>query len=183
MSDMDIAIGLTLGVEGDWSDHPSDPGGKTKFGITSATYRRAVSRGVVASNAIGVAGLTVAEATEIYQAMYWAVAGAALPRGLNALVFDIEVNSGRGGRILQNSLNAVFDMRLKVDGAIGPATHAGVRQALLKPDGLYKLMGEVDARRDWWWDRLKINRTFGFGWNRRGSRVLIHAVRMACGDL
>jgi len=82
-----------------------------------------------------------------------------------------------------NALNAIFNANLAVDGAIGPATRAVVRQAQAKPDGLFKLMAEVDARRDWWWDRLKINRTFGLGWNRRGSRVLIHAVRMACGDI
>ena len=36
---------------------------------------------------------------------------------------------------------------------------------------LRDLLIEISARRDWWWDRLKINRTFGFGWNRRGYRV------------
>ena len=49
--------------------------------------------------------------------------------------------------------------------------------------GIWKRLDEVDARGDWGWDRLRINRTFGCGWNRRGSRVLVHAVRMAVRDL
>ena len=185
MKDLDIAIGLTLEVEGNWSNHPKDPGGKTLFGITIKTWRRAIWRGIVPDRG-GLRSMTVGDARKIYEVMYWGVAGRDLPRGLNALVFDVEVNSGRGGIVLQRALNTVGPVglsRLVVDGAIGPRTLAGVGRAGAAPDGSWKRLAEVDARRDWWWDRLRINRTFGFGWNRRGSRVLVHAVRMAVGDL
>ena len=185
LRDLDIAIGLTLEVEGDWVDHPADPGGKTLYGITSSSWRRAVRLGIVSDHG-GLRAMTVMEARKIYEAMYWNVAGRHLPRGLNALVFDIQVNSGQGGVTLQRALNTVGPvglLKIVVDGAIGLRTLRAVKSAIARPDGIYLLLGEVAARRDWFWDRLKINKTFGFGWNRRGSRVLIHAVRMAVGNL
>lgn len=183
MSDLNQAIALTLNLEGGWVDHPQDPGGKTMYGITEKIYRRAVRIGVIKDYG-GVRYIRPEHARKIYEQMYWRViAGDDLPRGLNALVFDIEVNSGRGGITLQNALNSVHASKIAVDGAIGPKTLAVVKYVCGDPRGLYGLLAEVGARRDWWWDRLSLNRTFGFGWNRRGSRVLVHAVRMACGDV
>lgn len=185
LRDLDIAIGLTLEVEGDWVDHPADPGGKTLYGITSSSWRRAVRLGIVSDHG-GLRAMTVMEARKIYEVMYWNVAGRHLPRGLNALVFDVQVNSGRGGVTLQRALNTVGPLglrRIAVDGAIGPRTLAAAWRAVAAPKGIFKLMDEVSARRAWWWANLAINLTFGLGWNRRGYRVHGHAYRMADGTL
>ena len=37
----DTALKHVLQIEGDFSDHPDDPGGKTRFGITEDVARRA----------------------------------------------------------------------------------------------------------------------------------------------
>ena len=37
----DNAFSLLLGHEGGFSDHPADPGGKTRYGVTEAVAREA----------------------------------------------------------------------------------------------------------------------------------------------
>ena len=41
----DEAFELLLGHEGNYSDHPADPGGKTRYGITEAVARDVGYRG------------------------------------------------------------------------------------------------------------------------------------------
>ena len=41
----DTAFNKLLGIEGDYSDHPSDPGGKTRWGVTEAVAREVGYRG------------------------------------------------------------------------------------------------------------------------------------------
>ena len=41
----DTAFAKLLGHEGDFSDHPADPGGATRFGITEAVAREVGYRG------------------------------------------------------------------------------------------------------------------------------------------
>lgn len=182
MSDLDQAISLTLEVEGKWSDHPQDFGGKTMYGITEATYNEAVRRGII--HPMGLRNLKPWDALTIYDIMYWKVIrGDALPRGLNILVFDIQVNSGRGGKTLQRSLSALGAAPGPVDGIIGGKTLEAVTALCDAKTGLYGLMNEVSARRFRFWTRLGIFKTFGFGWFRRGIKVHTHAVRMACGEV
>lgn len=183
MADIDHAINATLGVEGKWSDHPSDPGGKTMYGVTEATLARAHRLGVVGHE--DIRSLSVSDARRIYKALYWQpIRGDELPRGLNALVFDIQVNSGQGGRRLQAALNTLGRSGLVTDNAIGPRTLAAVHQYLARdPECLFRLMAEVSARRLLHWTSLRIWRTFRVGWSRRGARILIHATRMADGTL
>lgn len=182
---MDHAITATLGVEGKWSDHPADPGGKTLYGVTEGTYRTAVRRDVIPANPKGVAGITVAQARKIYEVMYWKpIRGDEIPAGLNALVFDIQVNSGQGGRRLQNALNALSLATLRTDNAIGDKTLIALNQAVVDdPRRLWAIMAEVASQRAWHWQSLATWPTFRRGWTRRGQRILIHATRMACGDL
>ncbi len=183
MSDRDKSISATRGVEGLWSNHRADPGGKTMYGITRRTYLRAIKLGIVIPNPQGVRGLSAKEADEIYRVMYWDVIhGDDLPTGLNALVFDIEVNSGQGGRRLQRALSVVYrglGRPLTVDNQIGNATLSRVGMTLRKdPMNLYKIMEEVSTRRLLHWTGLRIWKTFKLGWARRGARILIHSVLM-----
>ncbi len=41
----DTAFTKVLGHEGGFSDHPDDPGGKTRFGVTEAVARRVGYKG------------------------------------------------------------------------------------------------------------------------------------------
>ena len=178
------ATRMTLGVEGKWSDHPTDPGGKTMLGVTWQTFAEAQRRKII-SYSTALVHLTPRLATKIYVKMYWnKVCGDQLPSGLDALVFDVQVNSGQGGRRLQKTMNRLFNSRLKVDNDIGRQTIAVVNTALDKdPENVYKIMIGVASRRLLHWTSLRIWRTFKQGWARRGARVLVHATRIADGTV
>ena len=118
------AFDLLLGHEGDYVDHPDDPGGATRFGVTEAVARTAGYRGDMRDLSLGLA-------QRIYRAEYWdAVRADELPPGLRYLMFDAAVNSGPGQatKWLQRALG------VDADGIIGPRTlaaaHAQDVQAL-----------------------------------------------------
>lgn len=108
----DTAIKHVLQVEGDYSDHAADPGGKTRFGITEAVAREVGYRGDMRE-------LPLDLAKRIYREEYWnAVRADELPAGIRLVVFDAAVNSGVGQSIrwLQRAVGVVDD------GKIGPKT-------------------------------------------------------------
>src|SRR5690349_24305390 len=97
----DAALARVLAHEGGYSNHPSDPGGPTKFGITLADYRRHLKPGASAAD---VRAMRLDEARAIYRAHYWAALRCdELPAGLDYALFDYGVNSGigRAARVLQ----------------------------------------------------------------------------------
>lgn len=107
-------------------DDPDDPGGRTAFGITQATYSAwKASHGDTPDGDVWGIGLETVAA--IYQARYWndsranQVAAAGRKR-LALATFDWAVNGSivRGKRYLQASVNAT------VDGIVGPQTIAAV---------------------------------------------------------
>jgi lysozyme family protein len=151
------ALGHVLKYEGGYSDHPSDPGGATKYGITHAVL--AQHRGASVTKA-DVKALTQMEAAEIYRRRYWDTAScAALPAGLDLAVFDCGVNQGvgRATRLLQEAL------KVKADGVIGPKTLAAIASAPPRD-----LLAEFMARRMRAYGLLgNLFRTFGLGWSRR----------------
>jgi lysozyme family protein len=88
----EVALKRLLSHEGGYSNHPSDPGGPTKFGITIHDYRKYRKPKATAAD---VRAMRVDEAKAIYRSKYWdAVRGDELPAGLDYAVFDYGVNSG-----------------------------------------------------------------------------------------
>jgi len=78
----------------DYSNHLSDPGGRTNFGITIADYRAYVKPDATADD---VRNMTVDDAKRIYRKRYWdAQRCDELPGGVDFSVFDYGVNSGIG---------------------------------------------------------------------------------------
>jgi lysozyme family protein len=119
-SSFPAALAHVLASEGGYVDHPADPGGATKFGITLKTL--SAWRGAPVSKA-DVKALTKTEAGAIYRARYWdKIAADDLPAGLDLAVFDLAVNSGvaRAKAFLQEIgvgeaqalINALCDRRL-----------------------------------------------------------------------
>ena len=151
------ALNHVLKYEGGYSDHPSDPGGATKYGITHAVL--AQHRGRAVSKA-DVRALTQKEAAEIYSRRYWDAAHcAALPAGLDLAAFDCAVNQGvgRAARLLQDAA------KVKADGIIGARTLAAIAAA-----SPAELLAEFMARRMRAYGQLgSLFRTFGLGWSRR----------------
>ena len=64
----DEALERLLVHEGGYSNHPSDPGGPTNFGITIHDYRKYVKPGATAAD---VRAMRLSEAKAIYKAKYW----------------------------------------------------------------------------------------------------------------
>jgi lysozyme family protein len=114
--------------EGGFSDHPADPGGKTRYGITEAVAREVGYRG-------NMSELPLDLAQRIYKERYWdAVQAENLPADLRYIVFDAAVNSGitQAAKWLQRACGAVDD------GIIGPQTIRAANS--LSTDGIKRKM-------------------------------------------
>ncbi|MAF89232.1 MAG: hypothetical protein CL963_01835 [Euryarchaeota archaeon] len=106
-------IGGILKREGGYVDHPSDPGGETKYGIAKRSHPKE-----------DIKNLTKERATEIYEKEYWTPSKASsLPGSLQETYFDMVVNMGqrRAVKILQKACNSK-GCKLVVDGLIGRNT-------------------------------------------------------------
>jgi len=122
----DHALKHLLGVEGEYSDHPSDSGGQTRWGITEAV---AVQNGWSGR----MQDLPVEFAGRIYRTKYWEKIGGDLIAPTSQLVanelFDSAVNMGVEVPAMwfQRVLNVAnrqgqLYADIKVDGQIGPST-------------------------------------------------------------
>lgn len=114
--------------EGGFSDHPADPGGKTRYGVTEAVAREVGYRG-------NMSELPLDLAQRIYKAKYWdAVQAENLPADLRYIVFDAAVNSGitQAAKWLQRACGAADD------GIIGPQTIRAANS--LSTDGIKRKM-------------------------------------------
>lgn len=134
--DVDTLISDVIGREGGYSNHPSDKGGATRWGVTEAVARAHGYRG-------DMRRFPRSEAVAIYRRIYWlrpgfdAVARSA-PR-IAAELFDTGVNMGPSvaSGFLQRALNALnrgaFDFPdIPVDRRIGPRTIAALETFLAK---------------------------------------------------
>lgn len=161
------SLARLLAHEGGYTNHPSDPGGPTNFGITIADYRSYVKADATAAD---VRAMRLDEAKAIYRSKYWdALRCDELPAGVDYAVFDFGVNSGiaRSARLLQR-LAGVDE-----DGRIGEATLAAVRKA-----DAAQLIGRLCDERLAFLKRLKTWPVFGAGWGRRVAEVRAAALAM-----
>lgn len=148
----DTALKHVLQIEGDYSDHPDDPGGKTRFGITESVARRAGYRGDMRE-------LPLDLAKRIYREEYWnAVRADELPAGIRLVMFDAAVNSGPPQAIkwLQRAVGATDD------GVLGPKTMA--QMGALSADGVRM---RLLAQRLRFMTNLPNWGSFSRGWTRR----------------
>lgn len=155
--DFDQAFDILLKHEGGFSDHPADPGGETRFGITEAVAREVGYRGDMRE-------LPMDLAKRIYKDRYWgAVRAEELPEAIRYAVFDAAVNSGprQAIRWLQRAVGA------KDDGIIGPQTLAAVRAA--DPE---RVLRRILAQRLRFMAGLPNWPSFGRGWARRIADVM-----------
>ena len=156
-ADFDACFHALLGHEGNYSNHPSDPGGATCWGVTERVARANGYTGPMQD-------LPVALAKNIYRAAYWnAVRADDLPALLRYPVFDAAVNSGvdQSSRWLQRALGVA------VDGAIGPVTLAAAQQA-----DAQHLLRHLLATRLRFMSDLPTWPAFGRGWARRIADLL-----------
>lgn len=150
------AVNLVLKWEGGYINHPRDPGGETKYGISKRTYPH-----------LNIKELTLDQAKRIYYRDYWAGNGIhLLADEINFPVFDTCVNQGPSFAI--KNLQRI--LRVDDDGVIGPITAGASKKWMDKRDLTFRLM---DARLSHYIS-LSTFSTFGRGWMRRILDVCIH---------
>jgi len=147
----DQCIEKVLAHEGGFVDHPDDPGGATRYGITEAVARRVGYRG-------NMRDLPLDLAKRIYREDYWnAVRADELPSSIRHLMFDAAVNSGPRQSILwlQKALGVT------ADGILGPVTlaHAFANERNLPNKLLSQRLRFMTGLNNW--------PAFGRGWARR----------------
>lgn len=152
-SNRDEAIRETLRWEGGYSNHSSDPGGPTNWGITIHDARKYWKKGATASD---VKNMPKEVAVGIYVNKYWKTPYYDcdnLASGVDLAVFDFGVNSGpsRAKRFL--------------DKAVGGSSQ----------DTITKI---CDARLAWL-KTLRTWPTFGIGWGRRVAGIKRKSLEMA----
>jgi len=122
---IESALEFTLANEGGYSDHPSDNGGATKYGITIGDLGRYLKRTATKAE---VKALTKEKATEIYREFYWNPLnlGRCDDQNIATVVFDMGVlcGIGKAAQWVQEILG------VKVDRKIGPVTMAALNDAL-----------------------------------------------------
>lgn len=151
----DTAVNHILDLEGGYVNHPRDPGGETKYGISRRSYPNEDIR-----------NLTVARAIEIYRRDFWDPCHCdQLPAPLNLFVFDGAVNQGVPTtiRLLQRTLG------VRIDGDIGPRTLAAASRA--NQDTAVQFMAARALR----YMGTAHFADFGTGWLRRMFSVALFA--------
>jgi lysozyme family protein len=167
-STYDEVLRRLLAHEGGYTNHPSDPGGPTNYGITIHDYRKYVKRTATAAD---VRAMKLDEAKAIYRAKYWnALRCDELPAGVDYSVFDYGVNSGvgRSGKVLRR----VVGLR--------DTTHAvtdEVLRAIAKRDPKALVIAINDERRRFL-KSLKTWPVFGAGWGRRVAEVKAFSLQL-----
>jgi lysozyme family protein len=144
----DQCFAALIDSEGGYVNHPNDPGGETKFGISKRTYPQ-----------LDIKNLTLADAKAIYKRDFWDRAQCdKLPQGLAFDVFDTAVNSGIGQsiRFLQRSVGVADD------GVIGSITLVNIQR-----DDAEAIQARFNGQRLDFMTRLSTFDTFGKGWTRR----------------
>lgn len=152
------AIERVLAHEGGHVDHPDDPGGKTRWGISQRAYPH-----------LDLSTLTRTQAIALYRRDAWTpIRGDALPEAIAFQVLDAAVNHGvlRAVGWLQQVLG------VRVDGVVGPVT----RTAAMEADPAALIFAYNAARLDFY-ARLRTFPTFGRGWTRRVAANLRFAAR------
>lgn len=146
------AIERVLAHEGGYIDHPEDPGGRTKWGISQAAYPH-----------LNIASLTREQAIAIYKRDYWTPVANTVPSAVAFQAMDAAVNHGIGNaiRFLQRAVDVADD------GHWGPASKAAAKQ-LSEDDLLFRFLAE----RLNFMTKLRTWDAFGRGWVRRIAQNL-----------
>lgn len=159
MASFDAAIREVLEHEGGYVNHPTDPGGETKYGISKRTYPEE-----------DIANLTLERAKAIYERDFWQYS-AVLDQRVATKLLDMAVNMGpsRAHKIVQKALNAVVAGPVGIDGVFGPKTLEFVNASEPK-----KLLDEIRARACEFYCELVLaepsKKVFLLGWLRRGVK-------------
>ena len=92
--DFERALRATLVYEGGYVWNKADPGGETNFGVTASTFWHYLSDHNQPLRSVRT--ITSPELQDIYRSRYWEPVTQGRTWPLNAVLFDVAVNSGVG---------------------------------------------------------------------------------------
>jgi lysozyme family protein len=162
----DAAMIRVFADEGGYTNHPNDPGGPTKYGITIFDVRKYYKSGATAED---VKELPKSVAADIYRKHYATpMRYDDLPAGVDYSVLDAAINSGVGRAPvwLARALNVASK---PIGDLVAPAKACVDKVALIKSYWAIRL-GFLHSLKTW--------KTFGLGWGRRCANGEAAAVRM-----
>ena len=157
----DKSLKMILHHEGGYVNHPRDPGGETKLGVTKRVYEEW-------GGTKDMRDLTQEDVAPIYEKNYWGRAKCDhLPSGLDLAVFDWAVNSGvgRAAKKLQTMIGT------EADGGIGPNTLRTLDE-YIEHHGIEETLRNYKAIRQKFYESLSTFDTFGKGWTKRNEMTL-----------
>ena len=166
--ELNKALDKVILAEGhEYTNHPADRGGPTKYGITLATLQGIPKYSRADAN--DVAGLTLPEARNIYLALYASPFTFVEDPLVFGFLFNTAVQHGVRGatKIMQRSLG------IEDDGVIGPQTRAAVNNALQNP---MEFLSKIIALRCEYYAHILMQdnsqRVFAAGWLNRIAKDL-----------
>jgi len=145
--------------EGGYTNHPSDPGGRTNLGVTQRVWENYVGHKVDETE---MRSLTKELVAPLYRKEYWdAVHGDQLPSGADYLAFDFAVNAGafRCIKTIQRALN------ITADGIIGPVTVKAIQDTNAE-----EFIDNFTDAKERFYRGLSNFPTFGRGWFNRVAK-------------
>jgi lysozyme family protein len=152
----DEAFKIMVGHEGGYVNHPQDPGGETKYGISKRSYPGE-----------DIKNMTLDRAKAIYLRDFWQAAGCDyVPPKARFSLFDTAVNSGvrQAIKFLQRAVGA------QDDGVIGPKT-----LMLLEATPPAVFIARYNGHRLQFMSALPNWPAFGRGWANRVAKNLLEA--------
>ena len=148
----DDAFEALLRAEGGYSDHPADPGGATRFGVTQAVARSEGYKGDMRE-------YPLSDAKRVYRKRYWtALRLEEVPPRIRFDLFDAAVNSGTA----QAMKWAQRILQIPDDGKVGPVTIQALNTV-----NVNKFLAKYNAARLHFLTSLPGWANFGRGWARR----------------
>lgn len=184
-ANLHLALKLTAGSEGGFSNNPKDPGGATMKGVTLKTYTAyRLAKHLAKPTISDLKRISDAEVEDIFVRQYWApVHGDELPAGLDIIVPDFSFNSGAGQAVieLQRILTALgFDTE-GADGKFGEHTRAAIIAAM-RGVGEDRVINAYQDKRLAFMQSLSHWKDFKNGWTTRVKEMRANGLNVAHGD-
>ena len=138
MSNWKKAIKFLLDNEKGYSNHESDPGGPTRYGISLSFLKKS---GIDINqdsyvNGKDIIHLTKSQAEKLYQTHWWdkysydEIPGYLIP--IKIFDFSVLMGPSRAHKLFQKAINDLVSCPIEVDGIIGPITISKIREILIE---------------------------------------------------
>lgn len=173
MSDFMDAVQVVIAHEGGFSDHASDRGGETSYGISQAFLNS------IGSN-LRAREVTKAKAIELYLEFFWLPLniGRISDQDVATFVLDSAVNHGNStaAKILQEAINV--QKPIVIDGVIGDQTIGACNDILSLEKGKEFLLDSLQSIRKSYYMKIVASkpdqRVFIRGWFNRVNDLVNH---------